>query len=112
MTRQPWPAFRLPASANWRFRRTLPRPLRRNPGGEPTPRLPVRDDGQLPRLQRVAEVVANPVRRRLEEDALVAIGVEVELERLQFDAGLVRDVADRDARKIRMPRHRTHGREL
>src|SRR5687767_5289645 len=69
-------------------------------------------DGHLERLGRGDEIVEDPVRDVLVEGALVAVAPEVELERLQLDAELIRHVADADRRKVRLPRLRAEAREL
>src|SRR4051812_37854044 len=98
-TRACWGQHAPPASA-------LLLPLARHARGETAAGLPVGDDRQRARLQRGAEVVANLVRGGLEENAGVAVGVEIKLQRLQLDAGLLRRVAHENVGKVRVAGHR------
>src|SRR6187399_3150617 len=95
-----------------RKRSALPLPLANHARGEAAAGLPVGNDRERARLEGAADVVANLVCRGLEENTLVAEGVEIELQRLEFDAPLVGDVAHYNGAEIRMPRHRAHRREL
>ena len=61
-----------------------------------------------PRPERSAQIVADLVCHRFEENPLVAISVEVELQRFEFDALLVRDVMHGNRSEIRVPRDRAH----
>src|SRR5205807_7218082 len=67
---------------------------------------------EIARLERGDEVVRDPVRDRLVEGAFIAIRPEIELQRLQLDALLIRHVADADGGKVRLRRHRTEAGEL
>jgi len=53
-------------------------------------------------LASLDEVVQDPVRDRLVEVALVPEGPEVEFERFQLDAQLVRDIGERQGREVRL----------
>ena len=64
------------------------------------------------KAQELAEVVADLVRGGLEEDALVAEALVVELQALQLDAQLRRLVAQDDPREVRVPGLRADGRVL
>ena len=63
-------------------------------------------------LQGGTEIITDFVGRGLEEDALVAKRVKVELQRFELHAGFVRYVADRDVSKVRVARHRTDRRKF
>ena len=69
-------------------------------------------DVEVARVERGDEIVGDPVRDRLVERPFVAIRPEIELQRLQLDALLVRDVADADRGEVRLRRHRTEAGEL
>ena len=58
------------------------------------------------------QVVEDLVRRRLVEDALIAIREHVVFQRLELDAGLVGRVRDDDLAEVRQAGFRTHRREL
>lgn len=53
-------------------------------------------------LAGLDEVVQDPVRDRLMKVALVPEGPEVEFERFQLDAQLVRDIGERQGREVRL----------
>src|SRR3954466_11521315 len=75
-------------------------------GGERPGRL------EVARRTGVHEVVKNLVRHRLVEDAPVAEGLEVQLERLQLDAQPVRGVPKRDGPEVRVAGLRADAGEL
>src|SRR5262245_48659664 len=72
----------------------------------------IADDLEEARLQELREVGDDPIRDRLVEVPLVAERPEVQLERLQLDAGQVGNVTDRHRGEIRLPRLRAQTGEL
>lgn len=58
------------------------------------------------------QVVENAIGDGFVESALVAVGPNVELETLQFDAGLVRDVIENQRREIGLAGHRAQAGEF
>src|SRR5205085_3612729 len=56
--------------------------------------------------------VEDAVRHRLVESAFVAIEPDVELQRFQLDAQLVRNVVEHQRREVRLSGHRTDAGEL
>src|SRR5262249_8181534 len=79
---------------------------------DPAANEPVAHHGERARGKRSNQVVADPVGHCLVERALVPVAPEVELEALQLDAALVRDVADLELREVRLPGQRTETGEL
>src|SRR5579871_6001912 len=59
--------------------------------------------GHSTRMTGRDKVVQDPVDDRLVIDTLLAIGVEVEFQRLQFQAEPVRYIVDGDGGKVRLP---------
>src|SRR5687768_2882682 len=64
------------------------------------------------RLDRGYEVVANLVRYRFVERALIAVAPQVELQALELDAQGVRNVIDRDRCEVGLSGHRAQAGEL
>lgn len=60
----------------------------------------------------MTQVIANFIGHRLEKNAFVAKGVEIEFQRFQLDAGHVGYIAHGDIRKIGMPGNGANGGKL
>src|ERR1700730_15027246 len=69
-------------------------------------------DGHASRRTGRDEVVEEAVSGGLRIDALIAVVEQVELRRLQFDAGTIRYVVDPDLTEVRQTRFRAHRREF
>ena len=72
----------------------------------------MRGDSRFARRTSSYEIVQDPVRHRFVESALIAVGREIELERLALDAKPIRNVIDVDPREVRLTGHRTKAGEI
>ena len=63
-------------------------------------------------FQNARKIVENLIRQPFVKDALVAVRLEIELQALELDAELVRDIFERDRAVVRLTRLRTEGRKL
>src|SRR5439155_10007689 len=70
------------------------------------------DDATAHRPAGGHEIVEQAIDQGLVEDALVAVALQVELERFQFDAALGGRVGEGDGAEIRLPRLRTDAGEF
>jgi hypothetical protein len=76
------------------------------------PDVEVSDDRHFPGVQKSHKVIQDHIADVLMEDALVAKLVDVELQALEFNAPVLRNVGDVKARKIREARSRAQTSEL
>ena len=83
-----------------------------NGQGDPAARREFRGHDRFTRRACAHEIIENPVRDRLVESALVAIGSEVELQRLALDAKRIGDVFDGDLREIHLAGDRAERGEI
>ena len=87
-------------------------PRGRHDGGDSAAAFPIGNDGELAGLQGVADIIANLVGHGLEEDAGIAEGVKIQLERLQLDTGLFGHETNLNRGEIRVAGDRAHRREF
>src|SRR5262249_15703190 len=85
---------------------------RRDPGCHPAPRVEMSDHFHLPRSARGYQVVQYRVDRMLVENASVAVAEQVQLQTLQLETMLWRDVVDDDRAEIGLTRLGTDRREF
>src|SRR5512138_427428 len=81
-------------------------------GGDPAAHVEARFEAHQPRLRRAHQIIEDAVGHRLVECAFVAIGPDVELERLQLDAQAIGHVIENQRGEIRLSGHRTDAGEL
>lgn len=79
---------------------------------DPAPNIERTHHGNPAWVKCCDQLIRDLVRDRLMKTALVSVGPQVQLEGLEFNAPLIRDVGDRDRRKIRLTRHRANVGEL
>src|SRR5262249_34900541 len=81
-------------------------------GGDAATNREITDHLQAAGAHGGDHVVEDPVGHGFVEGALIAIAPEVELERLELDTELVRNVLNPDGGKVRLPRERAKAREF
>src|SRR6202044_4285044 len=99
LIRNPYPLWRLAA---------LPEHVDRHAAA----REPVAADSEPSGLEQSDKVLADAHCAILMEGAVIAEAGEIKLQRLRFDNPSVRRIVDDQMRKIGLPCHRTHRREL
>lgn len=76
--------------------------MRFNNGVDPAADKKIAGYLHLPRPDRLDEVIEDPIDDCLVEVPFIAVGPQIKFQGLQFNAFLIRDIIDRDGRKVRL----------